>query len=128
MMHRSRSFVGAARASVLIAALAFGATPSVSLAQEHEGCPGMQEDALGTLDDCVTHHWKAGEILSRGIYQSLLSLAVEAQAANARGNVHVAVRILQAFITEVEVLSGDLIVGHAVDLAHHAQLAIDRIQ
>jgi hypothetical protein len=75
----------------------------------------------------VTHHYDAGEILSPGIYQTLLRLALEAQAANAQGDVDAAVRILQAFISEVELLSGRLIVGDAVHLAEHAQMAIDQI-
>ena len=127
MRHRSRPFVGAARAGVLVASLALVGISSAALAQEHEDCPGMQEDPLGTLDECVTQHWEAGEILSQGIYQSLLSLALAAQAANARGDVGAAVRILQGFIAEVEALSGELIVGDAVHLAHHAELAIEQI-
>lgn len=123
----STPFAGAARTSVLVAALALAGIPPAALAQDHAGCPGMQEDPLGTLDDCVTHHWEAGEILSRGIYQSLLGLALQAQAAAARGDVDAAVRILQAFIAEVESLSGTLIVGEAVHLAHHAELAIEQI-
>ncbi len=127
MRNRSKPFAGAARTSVLVAVLALAGTPPAALAQDHDDCPGMQEDPLGTLDDCVTHHWEAGEILSQGVYQSLLRLALEAQAANARGDVDAAVRTLQAFIAEVESLSGKLIVGDAVHLAHHAELAIEQI-
>lgn len=127
MRHCWKPFVSAARASILVATLVLGGTPSVALAQGHEDCPGMQEDPLGTLGDCVTHHWEAGEILAPGIYQSLLSLALEAQATNARGDVDAAERILQAFIAEVESLSGKLIVGDAVHLEQHARRAIDQI-
>lgn len=123
----STPFAGAARTSVLVAALALAGIPQAALAQDDAGCPGMQEDPLGTLDDCVTHHWEAGEILSKGVFRSLLGLALQAQAAYARGDVDAAVRILQAFIAEVESVSGTLIVGEAVHLVHHAELAIAQI-
>lgn len=98
--------------------------PSVSA---HEECGAMHEDPLGTLDDCVNMHFERGDILTVGIYKSLLSKAIAAQAAYARGEARAAIAVLEAFIGEVDALEGIRIFGDGVHLAYHAQLAIEQI-
>lgn len=89
-------------------------------------CPGM-DDALATLDECVTYHYEAGDIERRGIYLSLLAKALVAQDATERGDADVAIHILQAFINEIDALSGVQITGSVVDLVHHAEMAVAQL-
>lgn len=105
---------------VLFASLTCGA-PAV--AQEH--CPGMHEDPLGTLDDCLAHHQE--DLATAGVSQSLVVKVVAAQDAAARGQADVAIRILEGFIHEAEALSDLQIVGDATHVVHHAELAIAQL-
>lgn len=105
---------------VLLASLTCAAPAA---AQEH--CPGMHEDPLGTLDDCLAHHQE--ELATEGIYESLLVKVLAAQDAAARGQADVAIRILEGFIHEAEALSDLQITGDATHVVHHAELAIAQL-
>ena len=59
---------------------------------------------LDTLPMCITNHWQMGDILNRGVYNSLLAKANEAIAARDRGQIKTAINILHAFIDEVSEL------------------------
>ena len=98
---------------------------SGSVAAVHE-C--MMEEPLASLDECITHHYEDGELATEGIYVSLLAKALIAQRAAADGDDGTAIGVLAAFIREVDALSGHLVTGSAVHLAHHAEMAIAEIE
>ena len=106
-------------------ALALFVALATSVAAAHD-C--AMEEPLASLDDCITHHYEAGELATEGIHASLLAKALVAQRAAAAGHDVVAVRVLEAFIREVDALSGELVTGSAVHLAHHAEMAIAEIE
>ena len=106
-----------------IAAAAF-LTIAVPLAAAHD-C--AMEEPLASLDDCITHHYEEGEIATSGVYASLLSKAKVAQDAAANGQEDVAVLVLDAFIAQVNALSGRQVTGEAVHLVHHAEAAIESL-
>jgi hypothetical protein len=97
---------------------------SASVAAVHE-C--TMEEPLASLDECITHHYEDEELLTEGIYVSLVAKAVVAQLAAAEGDDARAIRLLEAFVREVNALSGRLVIGSAVHLAHHAEMAIAEI-
>ena len=107
----------------LVLALLFAFSASVAAVDE---C--MMEEPLASLADCVTHHYQDGELATEGIYASLLAKAVVAQRAAADDHNATAVRVLEAFVREVDALSGHLVTGSAVHLAHHAEMAIAEIE
>ena len=106
----------------IVLALLFAFTASVAAVHE---C--SMEEPLASLDECITHHYEDGELLTEGIYVSLVAKAVAAQGAAAEGDDARAVRLLEAFVREVHALSGRLVIGSAVHLAHHAEMAIAEI-
>ena len=106
---------------VLALLLAF----SASVAAVHE-C--TMEEPLASLDECITHHYEDGELATEGIYVSLLAKAVVTQRAAAEGDDATAIRVLEAFVRQVNALSGQLVTGSAVHLAHHAAMAVAEIE
>jgi hypothetical protein len=98
---------------------------SASVAAVHE-C--TMEEPLASLDECITHHYEDGELATEGIYAGLLAKAVVAQRTAADGDDATAIHVLAAFVHEVKALSGQLVTGSAVHLAHHAEMAIAEIE
>jgi len=107
----------------LVLALLFAFSASVAAVHE---C--TMEEPLASLDECITHHYEDGELATEGIYVSLLAKAVVAQRAAAEGDDATAIRVLEAFVRQVNALSGQLVTGSAVHLAHHAEMAIAEIE
>jgi hypothetical protein len=110
--------------SVVVTASLLSIAPAGAF-QDH--CPGMHEDPLATLDECVTHHYEAGEIEPEGVYRSLLGKALRAQEKAARGDIDAAMDMLLGFVEQVNDLSGVRITGSAVHLADHAMMAIEQL-
>jgi len=87
------------------------------------------EMVLADLEMCVTHHWEMGQIHSQGVYNSLLCKVGVAVSANDRGQIKSAIRILNAFINEVDAQSGKKIDSEAAEhMIMHAQAAIADLQ
>ena len=107
----------------LVLALMFACSASVAAVHQ---C--TMEEPLASLDECIVHHYEDGELATQGIYASLLAKAVAAQRAAAEGDDAIAIRLLEAFIREVNALSGLLVNDSAVHLAHHAEMAIPEIE
>jgi hypothetical protein len=84
---------------------------------------------LETLPDCITMHWKNGDILSKGVYKSLLIEVNLAIAAHNRGQNGVSIKLLNAFILEVKALRSTQIKDMVADcLQMHAETAIASLQ
>lgn len=84
---------------------------------------------LDTLPMCITNHWQMGDILNRGVYNSLLAKANEAIAARDRGQIKTAINILHAFIDELSALRSKQITDTGVThMIMHAQTAIEALQ
>ncbi|HEU4891868.1 MAG TPA: hypothetical protein VFT47_09980 [Vicinamibacterales bacterium] len=107
----------------LVLAVLFAFSASVAAVDD---C--TMEEPLASLDDCITHHYEDGELATEGIYVGLLAKAVVAQRAAADGDDATAIRVLEAFVRQVNALSGLLVTGSAVHLAHHAEMAIAEIE
>lgn len=107
---------------IFVAALLLTAAPA--FAMEDHAC-----DHAGTtvesLHHCVMHAYDMGHITSAGVEKSLLAKLNAAQAALDRGQTHVAVNQLNAFIAEVNAQSGVSIdAEHAGHLIMHAENVI----
>lgn len=84
---------------------------------------------LDALPSCITHHWNNGDILSEGVYKSLMAKANVAIAARDKGQTGAAIDILNAFINQVNALRSAKIKDMAADcLVMHAMASIDLLQ
>jgi hexosaminidase len=94
-------------------------------ADEEHGCDDVTVDSLY---HCVHHAIEMGHISNVGVGNSLLAKVDAAQAAVDRGQPKVAVRILGAFIHEVEAQAAVHIdPEHAAHMIMHAEMVIDAL-
>jgi len=120
--------------AILVIALTLSLVPQIPVLAM-PSCPmacSMMPNCVMTLDtlpDCLTMHWKNGDILSQGVYKSLLTEATLAIAARNHGQNGVAINMLNALIHEVNALRSKLIKDMAADcLVMHAEAAINSLQ
>ena len=101
---------------LLLAAPAFAAEEHTC---DHSGT------TIESLQHCVQHAYEMGYITNEGVALSLLTKTSAAQAALDHGQPQVAIKVLNAFIREVNALAGKSIdAEHAGHLAEHAQNVI----
>jgi len=101
---------------------------SLSFASRAHASDGMQcdHDTVESLYHCVQHAAEMGHIPNTGVANSLLAKVAAADDALARQRTNAAVRILGAFVNEVEAQAGvhiDLM--HAEHMVMHAEMIID---
>lgn len=100
----------------------FSVTPV--FANEGMHCPHT-EHTIQSLRNCVAHAAEMRHIENRGVTNSLLAKLDAARAAADRGQNHVAVAKVEAFIHEVEAQAGKHIdTTHANHMIMHAQHVI----
>lgn len=98
------------------------AVPALA-ANGHECSHDMDMTTLSSLHHCVDHALAMGHIDSAGVANSLHAKLDAAQAALDRGNAGVAIRLLDAFVLEIEAQSGKHIdPEHAAHLIQHATM------
>lgn len=107
--------------SLMIAMLlVFAAVPAFAQDTPHE-CP-HGGTTISDLRSCVEHAVMMGHIDNRGIANSLFAKLASAQAAQDRGQLQVAVNVLNALAREVEAQAGKHIdAHHAVHMLNHIQ-------
>lgn len=99
----------------------------VSRAQAANGMD-CEHDTLESLHHCVQHAAEMGHISNAGVANSLLAKVDAAAGAAARQRTNAAVRILEAFIREVEAQAGVHIdAEHAGHMVMHAEAIIDAL-
>ena len=101
---------------------------SLSFVSRAHASDGMQcdLDTVESLYHCVHHAAEMGHISNVGVAKSLLAKVAAADDALARQRTYAAVRILEAFVNEVEAQAGvhiDLM--HAEHMVMHAEMIID---
>ena len=107
---------------VLVVVSLLSVTPV--LASNGEECLHA-EHTIQSLRHCVAHAAEMGHIDNQGVANSLLAKLNGAQAALGRGQIHVAVAKLEAFIHEVKAQVGKHIDAvHADHMITHAQEVI----
>lgn len=85
-------------------------------------------DTVESLYQCVEHAAEMGHISNAGVANSLLAKVDAAANASARHRTNAAVRILEAFVNEVEAQAGNHIdVMHAEHMVMHAEMIIDAL-
>lgn len=95
-----------------------------AMAQEGDVC-AHEVATVEALRDCVEHAIDQGHIGDAEVAQGLLDKLDAAQEAVERGQDHVAVNILMAFIHEVEAQAGKgILEPHASHLVEHTQIVI----
>jgi hypothetical protein len=95
-----------------------------ALAQDNSTCT-HDIPTIQALHDCVVECATMGHIDNQGVARSLLATLDVAQAAVQRGSPATAVKVLNAFIREVQAQSGKHIVAeHADHMVMHAQMVI----
>ena len=96
--------------------------PASASAQTAPDCP--MTPTISALQVCVQH-----AVSTPGVARSLLAELNAAQSALNRGQPRVAILLLQAFIREVQALSGHGIEPeHASHLIQHAELVIQALR
>lgn len=86
------------------------------------------QSTVESLYHCVHHAAEMGHISSAGVANSLLAKVSAADDALARQKTNAAVRILGAFIHEVEAQAGVHIeLEHAEHMVMHAEMIIDAL-
>lgn len=106
-------------------ALALSLTSRAQASEEHD-CGDMS--TVMSLHHCVHHAIEMGHISNAGVGNSLLAKTDAAQAAVDRRQPAVAVRILGAFINQVEAQAGVHIdAEHAGHMITHAEMVIDAL-
>jgi len=107
---------------VIVVALLTMAAPA--FANEEHTCD-HSATTIESLHHCVMHAFDMGHIAKAGVSDSLLAKLDAAQAAMDRGQPGVAIRLLYAFINEVNAQAGKSIgADHAAHLVEHAQNVI----
>lgn len=102
---------------LLWAVLALALVSRAQASEEHD-CESV---TVLSLYHCVQHAFEMGHISNAGVANSLLRKVDAALAAEERGQTSVAVRILEAFINEVEAQAGKNIdPEHADHMIKHA--------
>ena len=97
--------------------------PLPARAQEMDGCPDTP--TIQSLRECVQHAVLLGHIDNRGVSRSLLAKLDAAEAALDRGQLEVAINVLEAFVRELDAQAGKHIGAvHAAHLRMHAQNVI----
>ena len=111
-------------ALIVLALSMFGT--STALAEPASTC--SMTATVQSLHDCVLHAQQIGTIDNAGIVASLLAKLDATQAALDRGQPHVAIQLLQAFIQEVEAQANAHIAQpHAGHLVLHAGIVIQAL-
>ena len=109
----------------IVAMLALLAAPALAaddMTCEHTGA------TIESLHHCIMHATEMGHIANAGVATSLMAKLDAAQAALDRGQTDVAIRLLNAFINEVNAQSGKFVdAEHAGHLIEHAQRVIDAL-
>jgi hypothetical protein len=99
----------------------------IPLKAHEDGCP-HPEATVQSLHDCVEHAAFEGHIENAGVAESLLAKLGAAQAALNRGQEAVAVHMLEAFIHQVQALSGVQIDAiYASHMVEHAEAVIESL-
>ena len=111
---------------VLVVVSLLSVTPVV--ASDGDECP-HHEATVPSLRACVVHAAEMGYIDNQGVANSLLTKLDAAQAALDRGQNHVAVAKLKAFIHAVEAQAGKHIdAHHAAHMVMHANEVINALR
>lgn len=98
-----------------------------ALASDGEGCVHT-EATIQSLQACVTHAGEMAHIDNRGILRSLGAKLDAALAASARGQLHVVIAQLNAFVREVEAQSGKHVEAiHAEHMTMHAKHVVETL-
>jgi hypothetical protein len=112
---------------VLAIAFLFALVAGPAPARAQDTC--SHEPTIQSLRECVQHAIAEGHIDNSTIAQSLLAKLDAAQAALDRGQPAAAVRILQAFVYQVQAQAGVHIEAeHAAHMVMHAQDVIAALQ
>lgn len=89
---------------------------------------GCDHDTVESLYHCVQHAADMGHISNAGVANSLLAKVDAAAGVVARQKTKAAVRILEAFVNEVEAQAGIHIDEiHAEHMVMHAEMIIDAL-
>jgi len=98
-------------------------------ASEEMDCDhSMDHTMVESLYHCVHHAAEMGHITNVGVANSLLVKIAAADDARVRQKTNAAVRILQAFINEVEAQAGvHIFPMHAAHMVWHAEQIIDAL-
>ena len=109
----------------LVALLVFLGIPRIAAME----CPDPMEPTIESLHHCVMHAADMEHIDNDGIARSLEAKLETAQAAQDRRQTEVSVRLLLAFIREVNAQAGNHVEAeHAQHMIHHAQLVIEALE
>jgi hypothetical protein len=112
-------------AAMLVGLVMILPTPAQAM---EEPCADMSP-TIQSLQECVQHAATMGVISNKGITNSLLEMLEAAQAAEENNKPGEATKVLQAFINEVEALSGKHIASEqAAHMVMHAQQVIQALE
>ncbi len=112
---------------VLFIVLVLAALSVVAVGPAQAQDMGCSHDmaTIASLRECVVHAYLMGHIDNAGVEASLLAKINAAQAAYDRGDTATAVRLLEAFISQVEAQGGvHIMPPHDQHLIEHAQMVI----
>lgn len=102
-------------------------TVGAARAQAMEACP--HDATVQSLQACVQHAQSQGLIDNAGIARSLRAKLDAAQAAQARGQLPVAINTLEAFVHELDAQAGKHVQAeHATHLRMHAEMVIQALK
>jgi hypothetical protein len=94
----------------------------------HE-CPEPEGTTIESLHHCVEHCREMGHIDNDGVARSLLGKIEAARDARDRGQLDLAVALLETFINEVEAQAGKHIdPEHAAHMVEHANRVIGALE
>jgi len=101
--------------------------PVPARAEAMDDCP-HEAATIQSLRTCAQHAEDLGHIDNQGVASSLLAKLNAAQAAQDRGQTEVVVKVLEAFVREVQAQAGKHILQpHAEHLLMHAQAVIEAL-
>lgn len=127
-MIKQRTWVLALGGTLILALVVFLAPVGVVRGADAASMPDCTGATIAALSTCVTHAAEMGVITNQGIATSLQAKLASAQAALDRGQTTTAVRLLHAFIHEVQGQSGKHIEAeHATHMIEHAQMVIEAL-